>query len=134
MPHLTIEYSANLDHDLELPALIDTLHDTVAAIEIFPLAGLRTRAARRDHYRIADGHPDNSFVHVTLRIGHGRALEVRDAAGKQIFAALTDALAPISGRRPLAISFQIEEADPVLNYKAGNIREYLAERGVSDAG
>lgn len=134
MPHLTIEYSANLEHDLELPALIESLHDTVAAIEIFPLAGLRTRAARREHYRIADGHPDNSFVHVTLRIGHGRPLEVRDEAGKQIFAALTAALAPVSARRPLAISFQIEEADPVLNYKTGNIRDYLAERGVSDSG
>ena len=59
---------------------------------------------------------------------------MRDEAGKQIFAALTAALAPVSARRPLAISFQIEEADPVLNYKSGNIRDYLAERGVSDAG
>lgn len=128
MPHLTIEYSANLDHCLDLPALISELHDTTAAIDAFPLAGLRTRAERRDDYKIADGHVDNSFIHVVLRIGHGRTLEVRRAAGETIFAALTQALAPVSAERPLAISFEMQELDPDLNFKTGNIRDYMAAR------
>ena len=68
MPHLTIEYTANLEPQLQLPQLIDALHRVAAGIEAFPLAGLRTRAERRDHYRIADGHVDNAFVHLTLRL------------------------------------------------------------------
>ncbi len=128
MPHLTIEYSANLERDLDLPALVEALHTTAVGIEAFPLAGMRTRAERRDIYRIADGHPDNAFVHVVLRIGHGRPLEVRQAAGEQLFSALNDFLAPVSARRALAISFEIQELDPVLNYKAGNIRDHLARR------
>ncbi len=129
MPHLTIEYSANLDHALNVPELIETLHTVTAGIEAFPLAGLRTRAARRDHYRIADGHPDNSFIHVTLRIGHGRELDVRKAAGERIFTALTGYLEPLSANLPLAISFEMVELDPVLNFKTGNIRDYMAKRG-----
>lgn len=128
MPHLTIEYSANLERHLDLPALIDALHQTTAAIDAFPLAGLRTRAARREHYRIADGHADNSFIHVELRIGAGRELAVREAAGAKIFAALERHLEPVSAQRPLAISFEITELDPVLSYKTGNIRDHMAAR------
>ena len=124
MPHLTIEYSANLEPALKLPALIDALHAVTASIDAFPLAGLRTRAVRRDRYRIADGHPDNAFVHVVLRIAHGRPLEVRKAAGKAIFAALCRQLRPILDTTPLALSFEIQELDPVLNFKQGNIRKY----------
>lgn len=128
MPHLTIEYSANLEEDLEIQRLIDHLHETTAAIEAFPMAGLRTRGERRDHYRIADGHRDNRFVHAVLRIGHGRELEVRKAAGEKIFDALVNFLNEISAQRPLAISFEIQELDPNTNYKTGNIRAYLADR------
>ena len=128
MPHLTVEYSANLERDLDLPALLKSLHETTAAIDAFPLAGLRTRAERRDHYYIADGHGDNSFVHAELRIGHGRPLEVREQAGQEIFAALTDFLSPVSANRPLAISFEIRELDEHTSYKTGNIRDYLARR------
>lgn len=129
MPHLTIEYTANLEHRLDVPALIDTLHATAASIEAFPLAGIRTRAVRLAHYRVADGHPDNAFVHLRLRIAHGRSLAVRRAAGETLFAALTGFLEPILDDSPLAISFEIEEIDPDLNFKHGNIRDYLARRG-----
>ena len=131
MPHLTIEYTANLEPQLQLPQLIDALHKVAASVEALPLAGLRTRAERRDHYRIADGHADNAFVHLSLRIAHGRSLEVRQAAGELLFAALCRELQPLLATRPLAVSFEISEIDPVLNYKGGNIREYLTQRGTA---
>lgn len=131
MPHLTVEYTANLEPQLQLAQLIAALHDTAASIEAFPVAGLRTRAERRDHYRIADGHADNAFVHLTLRIAHGRSVEVRKAAGDLLFATLCRELQPLVDKRPLAVSFEISEIDPVLNYKGGNIREYMAARGTA---
>ena len=131
MPHITIEYTANLEPELKLPALIKALHKVAAGIEAFPLAGLRTRAERRSDYLIADGHPDNAFVHLTLRIAHGRTLEVRKAAGDLLFETLCRELQPLVDKRPLALSFEISEIDPVLNYKGGNIREYMAKRGTA---
>ena len=129
MPHLIVEYSANIEPRLRLPELIEALHRTAASIEAFPLAGLRTRAERRDHFLIADSHPDNGFVHLVLRIAHGRPLEVRQAAGEKIFATLCAHLEPLLADSPVAVSFEIQEMDPVLNYKGGNIRDYLARRG-----
>jgi len=131
MPHITIEYTANLAPELQLTPLMAALHEVAAGIEAFPLAGLRTRAERRDDYLIADGHPDNAFVHLTLRIAHGRTLEVRKAAGDALFETLVRELQPLIDRRPLALSFEISEIDPVLNYKGGNIREYMARRGTA---
>jgi len=128
MPHLTVEYTGNLDGVLNVPELVQTLHAAAAGIEAFPLAGIRTRAQRIEHYRFADGHPDNAWVNLVLRIGHGRTLEVKQAAGERLFATLCDYLAPIAASAPLAISFEIQEMDPVLNFKQGNIREHMARR------
>ncbi|MYK28467.1 MAG: 5-carboxymethyl-2-hydroxymuconate isomerase, partial [Gammaproteobacteria bacterium] len=73
MPHLVVEYSANLESRLELEALMAKLRDVAVAGGVFPLAGIRVRAARRDRYLIADGDPAHGFVHVMARIGEGRA-------------------------------------------------------------
>lgn len=129
MPHIWIEYSANLEAELELDTLMQTVQD--AAVDdgsIFPLAGARTRAVPVQRYRIADGHPDNAFVHVVLKVGHGRPLADREACAQRTFAALQEALADIRAKRPLGVSLHLDEADPVLNLKDSNYREYLAAR------
>ena len=95
MPHQTIEYSANLEPELDLEALLEVLHETAAGIDALPVGGLRTRAVARQHYRIADGHPDNAFINVFLRIAPGRPFDVRKAAGEKLFQALCDFLEPI---------------------------------------
>jgi 5-carboxymethyl-2-hydroxymuconate isomerase len=81
MPHQIIEYSANLDADLDVAALVGALHQSAAVVEAFPLADLRTRAVARSHFRIADGPPANGFVHVVQRVAEGRSLDGRRAAG-----------------------------------------------------
>lgn len=128
MPHLIIEYSANLEERLGLDGLLDTLHRTALETGVFPIGGLRVRAHRADRYRIADCDPANAFVHVTALIGHGRPLEVRREAGERLFAALSAYLEPLFEEGPLAISFNIQEFHPTLNYKKNNLHRYVAER------
>jgi 5-carboxymethyl-2-hydroxymuconate isomerase len=128
MPHQTIEYSANLEPELDIDALVKALHETAAGIDALPIGGLRTRAVAREHYRIADGHPDNTFINVFLRIAPGRPFDVRKAAGEKLFQALCDYLEEIYSSTPLAISYEIQELDADLRWKKNNIREYLAAR------
>ena len=92
LPHLIVEYSANIEDQIGLDALLDKLHTSALATGVFPLGGLRVRAHRTDHYRIADKAAENGFVHVTAMIGHGRPLDVQQRAGEQLFAALTEHL------------------------------------------
>ena len=128
MPHQIIEYSANLDADMNIDELVAALHETAAGIDALPVGGLRTRAVRRDHFKIADGHPDNTFINVTLRVAQGRTLEIRQDAGERLFAALRDFIAPIFDRRPMALSCEIQEISPETRWKQSNIRDHLARR------
>jgi len=128
MPHQTIEYSANLEPQLDIDALVRVLHETAAGIDALPIGGLRTRAVARQHYRIADGHPDNAFINVFLRIAPGRPFDVRKAAGEKLFEALCDYLEPIYSSSPLAISYEIQELDADLRWKQNNLRDYMTKR------
>jgi 5-carboxymethyl-2-hydroxymuconate isomerase len=129
VPHQIVEYSSNLEGVMDVRGLVDCLHAAALETGIFPLAGLRTRAVRRDVYRIADGHADNAFVHVLLRIRFGRSLADRERAADSISTALFDFLADLSAIRPLALSLDIQDIDPHTNRKHNNLRGYLAERG-----
>jgi len=128
MPHQIVEYSANLETRISISELIELLHETAAGIDAFPRGGLRTRAARREFYRIADGHSDNQFLHLTWKLGHGRSEEIRREAGEQMFGVLCDFLEPVSATSPLAISFEIQEIHPVLTFKKNNLRDHMAAR------
>lgn len=128
MPHQIIEYSANLESRMDIQALIDGLHEAAMGIDGLPLGGLRTRAARRDSYQVADQQPDNAFVHMILKLGHGRPEEKRREFGEALFASLCALLEPVSSTSPLAISFEIQEIHPTLTWKKNNLREYMEKR------
>lgn len=128
MPHQIIEYSANLESDIDFVKLVRAMHETAVTIDALPTGGIRTRAARRDNHLIADGHPDNGFINVTLRIAKGRPLEVRQAAGEKMFGTLKDFVQEVYDRRPLALSFEIQEIEPDTRWKQGNIRAYMEKR------
>ena len=128
MPHLIVEYSANLERIADLPRLVAALHAAALETGIFPIGGLRVRAARRDVYAIADGHPDNAFVHVQARIGHGRPPDVRQRAAEHIFTRLTAETAQVFAAHPLGLSLEIVEIDPVGSLKHNNLHETIATR------
>ncbi len=132
MPHIIVEYSANIEPEMALGDLLGNLHEAALASGIFPLGGLRTRAVARRDYVIADGDRENGFVHLNLRIGHGRDPETKRLAGEAIFQALCDHLGPLQARAPLAISMDIQEIDPVLTFKRNNLHDYVARRQQED--
>jgi 5-carboxymethyl-2-hydroxymuconate isomerase len=128
LPHLIVEYSANIEDQIALEALLDKLHTAALATGVFPIGGLRVRAHRTDAYRIADLSPDNGFVHVTAMIGQGRPLDVQQRAAEELFAAVTAHLEPLFAKSPLAISLNLQEF-PLLNFKKNNLHDYVKRRG-----
>ena len=130
MPHAIIEYSTNLESQLDFPRFLTALRDSALATGVFPIGGVRVRAYRADHYVIADGHPDNAFVHIMLRVGHGRDLATRKRACEAIFATACEQLAALYERIPLGISLEMQEVDQVLTFKQNNLHEYVKRRQV----
>ena len=128
MPHLILEYSANLDTDFDIRDLAKALHDTALSTGVFPIGGCRTRIARRDIYIVGDGHPENRFIHLQARIGSGRSPEVRQQVAETIFATLKTFVAHVFAAKPLGLTFEIVEIDPVGALKHNNLHEIIAAR------
>jgi 5-carboxymethyl-2-hydroxymuconate isomerase len=104
------------------------VHATALETGVFPVGGLRTRVAERAIYRIADGDPANAFVHVALRIGHGRDLATKQRAAAAIFATVCEVLQPAFETTPLGISLDVQEIDPELSFKKNNLHDYVKKR------
>ena len=131
MPHIVIECSANVRELTDLDALVAQVHATALDTGVFPIGGLRTRVAERATYRIADGNPANAFVHVTVRVGHGRDLATKQRAAAAIFETLCAALQPSFDAAPLGISLEVQEIDPELSFKKNNLHAYVKNRSAA---
>ena len=107
MPHLTLEYTANLDFDAQ--ALFARLHSELVATGAINLKGLKSRALRHDDYRIADGNPDYAFVHVNLLIREGRPLNVQKDLAQRVMAVLQETCGKRFGDGHLSLSVDIKE-------------------------
>jgi 5-carboxymethyl-2-hydroxymuconate isomerase len=128
MAHLVVEYSANLRDQFDLGSFLKAIHEAALATGVFPIGGIRTRAYEARDYVIADAHPDNAFVHISLKVGHGRDVETRKRACEAIFAVACQQLAGVFERLPLGIALEMQEIDPVLTCKKNNLHDYVKQR------
>src|SRR5580704_7304128 len=125
MPHFTVEYSANLEAQADLQAFCAEILRSAVETGAFETGAVRVRAFRAEHYAIADQHPANSFIDVSLRLAAGRTLALRQQIGERIFSAMTTFLAPLFETQHFALSFEIREIDPEVSYKKNSIHERL---------
>lgn len=117
MPHLTIEYSANVDGRTDIGALCVELLRAALETGLFEVGAVRVRALRCEDYAIADRMPENAFVDMSLRMGEGRGREAQKEAGEAIFAAAQKFLAPLFQTPHFALSFEIRPIDAELSWK-----------------
>ena len=125
MPHVVCEYSANLDKKIQIDALLETLHSAMMRTGAAELGGLRTRADRRDHYRIADNDPANGFVNVTIRVAKGRPPETRRRIAETVFADAAKQLEGVFATSPFVLSVEVQEIDPEFRIHNSNIRAWM---------
>ncbi|WP_419910242.1 5-carboxymethyl-2-hydroxymuconate Delta-isomerase [Hoeflea sp.] len=127
MPHFSIEYSANLDAHVDMSGLCEHLRKAGIETGVFPMAGIRVRAIRCEHYAIADGEPDHGFIDISVRLRGGRPLEARKAATEAIFEAARAYLEDVIRTRPIALSLEMRDIDPELSPKLNTIRDHVKD-------
>jgi len=132
MPHLVILYTPNLEADADMPGLCRTLADTMLAQkddegrQVYPTGGTRVLAFPAAHYAVADGSADHAFAYLNLRMASGRSEAVKKRIGDAITAAAKAHFAPLLARRPVGITFQIDEAPgQVYDAKIGNLHAFF---------
>jgi len=107
MPHLTLEYSDNLEVDVQ--PLLARLHEEVVATGAINLKGIKSRAIKHTQYRIADGDPDYAFVHVGLLIREGRPIEVQKEATQRVMKVLRETFGHLFEARKLSLTVDLKE-------------------------
>lgn len=125
MPHIQIDYSANLESRLDVAGLCRVLRDAAVATGVLPLAGIRVRAIKADHVVIADGNPDHAYLDISVRLRGGRTPEAKAAATEAIFAAAEAYCAGVMATSSFMLSMEMRDIDPTLSPKASSIRKYL---------
>ena len=125
MPHFIAEYTDNIEQQADLPGLFEKVHASMGDSGVFPLGGIRIRGVRLYTWRMADGKHDYAFVHMTLKVGHGRDLATREAVAQAVFAVITAHFAELQAQRLLALSFEMIELHPQLNFKQNNVHAFL---------
>ncbi|MER9306482.1 5-carboxymethyl-2-hydroxymuconate Delta-isomerase [Mesorhizobium sp. M0293] len=125
MPHFSIEYSANLDAEVDMGELCALVLRTVLNTGLFEIGAVRVRAFRADAYAIADRLPENAFLDMSFRIGSGRSAEDKKRTGDAVFAAVSEYLAALFETPHFALSLEIREIDPVQSWKKNAIHPRL---------
>jgi 5-carboxymethyl-2-hydroxymuconate isomerase len=121
MPHLTLEYSNNLEFEVQL--LLARLHTELVATGAINLKGLKSRAVCYNDYRIADGDPNYAFVHVNLLIREGRPLDIQKDAAQRVMAALKETFGSRFEDGYLSLSVDIKEMHEGVALTLHNIPE-----------
>lgn len=125
MPHLTIEYSANLETAGDLPGLCLRLREALLATGLFEEGAVRVRALPCPHYAVADLLPENAFAALLLRIGAGRTAEEKKRLGAAVMTAAETHFAALLAEPHFALSLDVVENDPALSWKTNAIHPRL---------
>ena len=128
MPHITIEYSANLARHHDVDELVHVVHTAALATGVPTPGSLRTRAARRDHFEVADGSDDLAFIAIAVRVGPGRDVETKTSFIEALLDAGERHVVSESGPLAVAWSIELHEIDPAFRINRNHVRTRLADR------
>ena len=126
MPHLTIEYSENLEPYLDGDGFLRAMADTMVGTKVFRTGGVRVRAYPVGRFHVADGHRDNGFMALTLRIAPGRTREQKTLAGQSLLATAREWLERPLASGHLSLSLEVSELDPDFRWNVNSIHDRLS--------
>lgn len=116
MPHLVLLYTADLEHQADIPGLCRALANSMleqrdeTGKAVFPTGGTRVLAYPAAHSAVADGQGNYGFLYANLRMGSGRSAAVHKAVGDNLLSVLRQRLQPILDQRPVGITLQVDES------------------------
>jgi 5-carboxymethyl-2-hydroxymuconate isomerase len=109
MPHLVLEYSANLLEKATLPALFKKCHTLLADMLPTEVRSCISRAVEYDQYHIGEGQPNKAFIHVNLKVKAGRTFEVLQKTSESLLKAIKEHCMESYQQKSLQISLEVIE-------------------------
>jgi 5-carboxymethyl-2-hydroxymuconate isomerase len=115
MPHLRIDYSANLDAHLDVLGLCKALAAQLAAQrdnegkDLYPLIGTRVLAYPAPHHAVSGGRDGFGYIYLNLRVTPGRSAALIEATGEALMAVVREHCAALLAAHPVGITFNIDQ-------------------------
>ena len=116
MPHLTIEYTKNVEQEFTFDDLFARLHQVLVDVAALPIGNCKSRARRLDDYYIADGGPQHAFLHLAIRFMEGRSIELKRQIGRGCLEILEEFCCSPAGLE-LQITVEIQDIERTTYFK-----------------
>ena len=111
MPHLTLEFSANVFDDGDVTNLMTRLHRALVDIAGFRLSDLKSQVRRCDPFVIGDASGDQAFVNLDIRTFAGKTAAEKRAIAECARAVLAESFNASMEAFDCDLSVQITEID-----------------------
>ncbi|MAZ76576.1 MAG: 5-carboxymethyl-2-hydroxymuconate isomerase [Micavibrio sp.] len=108
MPHIIVEYSSNLEPEVEIQPMIAAMHKALSN-EGVDAARIKSRAIALDHYVVGDKGVDGAMVHITLLLLEGRDEATKKQYSTPIHQVALDAVAGKDGY--CAVTLEVRDMD-----------------------
>jgi len=122
VPHLVLEYSANVPDKTDLRRVLLDLHEALLASALFERKDLKSRAVRHEDFAVADGAGDRPFVALSIAILEGRPDEVKAALSEAALDVLVRAFPKLVAGGRGAISVEVRDLHRA-SYRRVRVRE-----------
>lgn len=109
MPHVILEYSANIHEKQELQSLLLTCHKKIAETLPTQLASCKGRVVEHAIYCVGDGNPKNAFVHLGVKVLQGRTPEQLKIVSTALLEILKERFHKSFEKLHLQITVEIDE-------------------------
>ena len=111
MPHITVEYSANILDDVDIKNLLSQVNKFLAGTGLFNLNDIKSRAIEHDMYVIGDGDSARAFVTVNVCILSGRDERVKKQLSDGVLKLLETSFPKTLAEQKASLTVQISEID-----------------------
>jgi 5-carboxymethyl-2-hydroxymuconate isomerase len=111
MPHLTLEYSANVRETTDLKPLFFRLHELLSEIAGIDVRNCKSRARLAEDFLVSEGSDRDAFVHLDVRFLQGRSADVKKDIGAKALGLLREWFAGSSSALALQITVEVREIE-----------------------
>ena len=81
MPQIVLEYTNNIDLDLDHNNLFSQIHKLIHKHAGIKIENCKSRVIKLDKYYIGDGKRQNAFIHLEIKILEGRSYQIKSELG-----------------------------------------------------
>jgi len=92
MPHLTLEYTKNLQSKIDFKEIFLMLHKEMIETGEFVLDEIKSRAICIEKYFVGDGDPDKGFIHLKISLLDQRDENLKTKLSKALLQVLSNYL------------------------------------------